>query len=125
MLIRMTMRISLAAGFAASFSAVAGPADAIPALSAAMGAANQLIPRNSSCFGLYTATTRPKVRDLLASRLAFLHSGTNVVEGSCAKNHCTIEIRHAAGEDVSSLRIDFPVANEIAVASRMQCVMTP
>lgn len=106
-------------------AATADPVATQKALSALLAAANDAIPRASSCHGDFGQTGQARVKDLLAMRMAYLYAGTNVVEGSCQKGQCTVSINHAAGEDVASAAISFSVSGGKARASSLQCVITP
>lgn len=117
-----------APAFAAGASAAtaADPVATQKALSALLAAANDTIPKASSCHGDFGQAGKAKVKDLLAMRMAYLYAGTNVIEGSCSKAaQCTVTIRHAAGEDVASAAISFAVGAGKARASSLQCVITP
>lgn len=95
------------------------------ALQALLSASNVTIPRNSSCFANYPGTNKPTIKDLLATRLAYLHRGENVIQGSCKKGHCELIIRHSAGEDVASANIKFSVTRGQVDMRSLNCLMTP
>ena len=99
------------------------------ALTALLAAANDSIPRTSSCHegqGAYGQTGPATVKDFLAMRMAYLYAGSNVVEGRCEQQHkCTVSIRHAAGEDVASASITFAVKAGKAQVATLQCLVTP
>ncbi|RYF46666.1 MAG: hypothetical protein EOO27_38905 [Comamonadaceae bacterium] len=117
---------ALAADTAPGAAAAADPVATQKALGALLAAANDTIPRASSCHGDFGQTGKAKVKDLLAMRMAYLYAGTNVIEGSCSKAaQCTVTIRHAAGEDVASAAISFAVSAGKARVSSLQCVITP
>lgn len=111
---------------AAPAAAEANPVATQKALGSLLAAANDAIPRTSSCHGDYGQAGKARVKDLLAMRLAYLYAGTNVIEGSCnAAQQCTVAIQHAAGEDVASATITFTASGGKARASTLQCVVTP
>ena len=120
---------ALAAPALAADATPAAPADPVAtqkALSALLAAANDTIPRASSCHGDFGQTGKAKIKDLLAMRMAYLYAGTNVIEGNCSKAaQCTVTINHAAGEDVASAAISFTVSGGKARSSSLQCVITP
>lgn len=99
------------------------------ALTALLAAANDSIPRTSSCHegqGAYGQTGPATVKDLLAMRMAYLYAGSNVIEGQCDQaRQCTVSIRHAAGEDVASASITFAVKAGKAQVATLQCLITP
>ena len=95
-----------------------------------LAAANEAIPAGSSCAGEYGQRGRPRLRDLLSMRLAYLHRGANVITGSCQGSNtrtrrCQVTISHSFEEVVSSASIEF-VARYGKVSMRsLSCVMTP
>ena len=99
------------------------------ALTALLAAANDPIPRTSSCHegqGAYGQTGPATVKDFLAMRMAYLYAGSNVVEGRFEQaQQCTVSIRHAAGEDVASVVIFFKLRDGKARSSSLRCVITP
>ncbi|HEY9097264.1 MAG TPA: hypothetical protein VIN38_00190 [Thiobacillus sp.] len=101
------------------------PNDTAAALQALLAASNQTIPESSTCHGTYFPGRQATVKDLVAVQLAYLQSGDNVISGSCTKQKCSLEIRHANGEDVSYASIAFDVRNGAACASTLACVITP
>lgn len=110
---------------AAPASAEKGPESAAVAIRALLAVTDQPIARGSSCFANYGQRDLPRVKDMLASRLAYLHSGDNAVLGECRGSRCEIEIRHSAGEDVASARISFTQRRGRADVRSLQCLMTP
>lgn len=98
------------------------------ALTALLAAANDPIPRSSSCHeghGAYGQPGPATVKDLLAMRMAYLYAGSNVIEGHCEQaQQCTVSIRHAAGEDVASASITFAVKTGKAQVATLRCVIT-
>lgn len=64
-------------------SAPADPEQTRAPLALLLAAANEAIPAGSSCAGEYGQRGRPRLRDLLSMRLAYLHRGANVITGSC------------------------------------------
>jgi hypothetical protein len=115
---------SMASLFSYDTSA-ADPEQTAEALMPLLRSVDQVIPKASSCFGHYGQRGRPRIRDLIGSRLAYLHDGSNVVVGACNAPHCHVEIRHAAGEDVAAAHISFVVRNGKIAPSTLECVMTP
>ena len=123
-------RVLVSALFAAHILASAAPEAPDPdrtiePLRLLLESASLAIPRKSTCFGNYGQRGSPRIRDLLGSRLAYLHSGQNVISGSCNLKHCELEIRHSAGEDVASATISFEVGNGIPSIRNLSCVITP
>ena len=119
-----------AVGAVCTHSARAASSNADPvatqkALSALLAASNDLIPRSSSCHGDFGQPGKAKVKDLVAMRLAYLYTGSNVIEGSCTPKECSLSITHAAGEDVAAATITFALSGSKARASSLQCVITP
>ncbi|RZJ49140.1 MAG: hypothetical protein EON49_27350 [Acidovorax sp.] len=112
--------------FAQSPGGQADPIATHQALNALLAAANDTIPAKvSTCQGHDAHTRALKVRDLLAMRLAYLHTGQNIIAGSCMGMQCHVSITHAAGEDVASAVVHFRVHKGRAVASTLRCEITP
>ena len=86
---------------------------------------SQVIPKRSTCFGQYGQRGDPRVRDLLASRLAYFHNGQNLISGTCTAKRCELDIRHSAGEDVASATISFEVRHGVINVGTLSCIMTP
>ena len=86
---------------------------------------SQLIPKKSTCFGHYGQRGDPRIQDLLASRLAYLHNGQNVISGTCTAKRCELEIRHSAGEDIASATISFKFRHGVINSRTLSCVLTP
>jgi hypothetical protein len=110
------------------FSAEEHSADPIAtrkALAALLASSNAAIPNMSTCGGNYGESGQPTIKDMLAMQLAYLYAGDNTIEGKCASNSCLITIRHAAGEDVSSVTIEFGVQKGRANPATLRCVITP
>lgn len=95
------------------------------ALRALLAASNQIIPKTSSCYGTYFAGKPATVKDLVSVQLANLRAGENVISGSCIKSKCSLEIRHANGEDVSYASISFVIQDGAARTPSLACVITP
>ncbi len=112
-----------AAGNAAADSG--HPNETALAFRALLASSNQSIPKSSTCHGTYFSGRQATVKDLIAVQLAYLQSGENVISGSCTKQKCSLEIRHANGEDMSYASIAFDVRNGAAWASTLACVITP
>ncbi len=115
----------LSAGVHAKDTAEADPAETEKALNILLGHADQAIPESSSCYGHYAETDKPAIRNLLATSLAYLYNGDNVIVGACAENNCTVKIMHDAGEDVSSTTIRFTLTEGRIDAASLQCIITP
>lgn len=101
------------------------PFETEKALNLLLSHADQAIPENSSCYGHYLGTDAPAIHDLLATTLAYLYNGSNVIMGACVGDKCTIRITHEAGEDVSSTTIHFSVDKGRLDAASLQCLITP
>lgn len=86
---------------------------------------DQVIPKSSSCYEHYAGTDNPTIRNLLATSLAYLYNGNNVVAGFCTKGNCTVKITHDAGEDVSSTTVFFSLREGRIDAASLRCVITP
>jgi hypothetical protein len=98
-----------APSFAQSPGGQADPTATHRALNALLAAANDTIPaKASTCQGHDAHTRALKVKDLLALRLAYLHTGQNIIAGSCMDMQCHVSITHAAGEDVASAVVHRP-----------------
>ncbi len=123
-------RCAVAAGLLAGVSATAAANAAdreqtLEPLRHLLQAASRPIPPASSCQGQHGQQGAPRLRDLLASRLAYLHRGDNAITGACTSQRCELEIRHAAGEDVASAVISFEVEGGVLNLRSLRCVMTP
>jgi hypothetical protein len=94
-------------------------------LGALFAAANDVIPRASSCHGDFRHSGKAKLKDLPAMRMAYLYQGSNVIEGSCNSAQCTMSITHSAGEDAAGTVITFAVSGGKARPASLQCVITP
>lgn len=101
------------------------PNDTAAALRTLLAASNQAIPKSSTCHGTYFPGRLATVKDLVAIQLAYLQSGANVISGACTEQTCSLEIRHANGEDVSYASISFHARDGVACASTLACVITP
>lgn len=121
--------VAAAASWAQTAETPGNPEATRKALTALLAAANDPIPRTSSCHegqGAYGQTGPATVKDLLAMRMAYLYAGSNVIEGHCEQSQqCTVSIRHAAGEDVASVSITFAVKAGKAQATTLRCLITP
>ena len=121
--------VAAAASWAQTAETPGNPEATRKALTALLAAANDPIPRTSSCHeghGVYGQSGPATVKDLLAMRMAYLYAGSNVIEGHCEQSQqCTVSIRHAAGEDVASVSITFAVKAGKAQATTLRCLITP
>lgn len=121
--------VAAAASWAQTAETPGNPEATRKALTALLAAANDPIPRTSSCHegqGAYGQTGPATVKDLLSMRMAYLYAGSNVIEGHCEQSQqCTVSIRHAAGEDVASVSITFAVKAGKAQATTLRCLITP
>lgn len=106
-------------------AAAPDPTAAATAWRALLASANARIPADSSCHGDYGTGATPTVGDLLASQLAYMHRGRNRIEGQCRRAQCKLTLARAAGEDVSSITIEFRTARGRAVPASLSCLMTP
>jgi hypothetical protein len=96
------------------------------ALGVLLSASRNPLKAGTSCYGVYNFGRVPVVGDLVATQLASLDRGENVVTGSCgADGACTITIRHAFKEDVSSAIIRFRARNGRVVMNTLACIITP
>jgi hypothetical protein len=105
----------------------ADPAATREALAALLVASNDAIPSRSSCAGSYGQAGRATVKDLLSVQFASLYRGENVVDGRCERDggRCTLTIRHANGDDLSSARISFTARHGKAQVASLACIITP
>jgi hypothetical protein len=87
--------------------------------------ANEPIPEASTCRGDYGEPEPQRIAYMLATQFSNLDVGKNSVRGSCDKESCRLSVRHAYGEDVSSLELTIKVVDGKAVASSIHCGMTP
>lgn len=94
------------------------PVETRRALIALLAAANDPIPRTSLCHEIYGRRGSTTVKELLAMRMAYPYDGSNVIEGHCQQAHCTVTVRHAAGEDVASAILQFAVKRGKAQVDR-------
>lgn len=121
--------VAAAASWAQTAKTPGNPEATRKALTALLAAANDPIPRTSSCHeghGVYGQPGPATVKDLLAMRMAYLYAGSNVIEGQCKQaRQCTVSIRHTAGEDVASASITFAVKAGKAQVATLQCLITP
>ena len=106
-------------------SDAADPEKTIEPLRYLLRSPSQAIPKKSTCFGQYGQRGDPRIRDLLASRLAYLHNGENAISGTCTAKRCELEIRHSEGEDVASATISFEVRQGVIYVQSLSCVLTP
>lgn len=95
------------------------------ALAVLLASSNAAIPNTSTCTGDYGQRGQPTIKDLLAMQLAYLYAGENTIEGKCASGSCSITIKHAAGEDVSSATIEFGIRKGSANPGTLRCIITP
>lgn len=95
------------------------------ALTFLFSASNEFIPKSSSCHGSYGQQGKVTVKDLLSMQMAYLYSGENIIQGTCAANQCKVEITHVAGEDVSSAIIKFKIEQGKVDIATLQCTITP
>lgn len=95
------------------------------ALAALLASSNAVISNTSTCNGDYGQRGQPTIKDMLATQLAYLYTGENIIEGKCASGFCSITIRHAAGEDISSATIEFSVRKGNADPATLRCIITP
>lgn len=122
----VALQVGGAASWAQTASTPDNPETTRKALTALLAAANDPIPRSSSCSGAYGQPGPATVKNLLAMRMAYLYAGSNVIEGHCEHSQqCTVSIRHAAGEDVASVVIFFKLRDGKARSSSLRCVITP
>jgi hypothetical protein len=103
----------------------ADPLETQAAWRALFAASEDPIKPGSSCDGAYGQEGPPRVGDLLAMRLSFLYHGKNSIVGKCRGQTCSLSIRHAYDEDVSSTDIRFQVRDSKALAETLECVMSP
>lgn len=125
MLFSVALQVVATVSWAQTASTPANPEATHKALTALFAAANDPIPRSSSCHEGYGQPGPATVKDLLATRMAYLHAGSNVIEGRCEQARCMVSITHAAGEDVASAVIFFALRNGKARSSSLRCVITP
>lgn len=95
------------------------------ALNALLAQSNAMIAKSSTCHADFGQKGPARVKDLLAMRLAYLHSGENRIQGQCNAQRCSLTISHAAGEDVASATLDFALVRGRANVASLQCVSTP
>jgi|SRR5580658_4850746 hypothetical protein len=119
--------IVLAASLAQAAPAkkTADPLETQAAWRALFAVSEDPIKPGSSCDGPYGQEGPPRVGDLLAMRLSFLYHGKNSIVGKCRGQTCSLSIRHAYDEDVSSTDIRFQVRDSKALAETLECVMSP
>ena len=101
------------------------PAATGEAVQLLLSMANDIIPRQSSCFGDYGQAGRARVRHLLATQLAYLYAGDNAIRGECQRDACEVTINHARGEDVSSATVSFTLRQGKPSPVSLHCVITP
>lgn len=117
------------AAHAAEDAAKAEPRSAQSAWTALLGMADKPLPRATGCHGDYGQPghgRRPRVKDLLASQLAYMGAGQNTLSGHCAANRCEVQLQRRNGEDVSSATLNFELLRDGRADPRsLRCVMTP
>lgn len=101
------------------------PAATGEAVQLLLSMANEVIPRQSTCFGDYGQVGRARVRHLLATQLAYLYAGDNAINGGCRKDACEVIIAHVRGEDVSSAAVSFALRHGKPSLASLHCVITP
>lgn len=101
------------------------PAATGEAVQLLLSMANDIIPRQSSCFGDYGQAGRGRVRHLLATQFAYLYAGDNAIRGGCREGTCEVIINHARGEDVSSATVSFTLRQGKPSPASLHCVITP
>ena len=110
-------------------AAKADPRSAQSAWTALLGMTDAALPRDTGCHGDYGQrghARRPRVRDLLASQLAYMSAGQNTLSGHCAANRCEVQLQRRNGEDVSSAMLNFELLRDGRADPRsLRCVMTP
>ena len=86
--------VAAAASWAQTANTPGSPEATRKALTVLLAAANDPIPRTSSCHegqGTYGQTGPATVKDLLAMRMAYLYADSNVIEGHCEQSQqCTL-----------------------------------
>lgn len=116
-------------GHAGEDAAKAEPWSAQSAWTALLGIADAPLPRATGCHGDYGQRghgRRPRVKDLLASQLAYMSAGQNTLSGHCAANRCEVQLQRRNGEDVSSATLNFERLRDGRADPRsLRCVMTP
>lgn len=110
-------------------AAKADPQSAQFAWTALLGIADAALPSGTGCHGDYGQPghgRRPRVKDLLASQLAYMSAGQNTLSGHCAANRCEVQLQRRNGEDVSSATLNFErLRSGRADPRSLRCVMTP
>ena len=110
-------------------AASADPRFAQSAWTALLGITDAALPRGTGCHGDYGQRGHarpPRVKDLLASQLAYMSAGQNTLSGHCAANRCEVQLQRRNGEDVSSATLTFDLLrNGRADPRSLRCVMTP
>lgn len=116
------------AAWAAEGAPKADPQAAQSAWSALLGMADTPLRRGSGCEGDYGQPPgqRARLRDLLASQLAYMAEGQNMLTGRCAASQCELVLQRRNGEDVSSATISFKLLRHGQGAPHsLRCLMTP
>ena len=110
-------------------AAKADPRSAQSAWTALLGITDAALPHGTGCHGDYGQrghARRPRVKDLLASQLAYMSAGQNTLSGHCAANRCEVQLQRHNGEDVSSATLNFALLRDGRADPRsLRCVMTP
>ena len=101
------------------------PAATGEAVQLLLSMANEVIPRQSTCFGDYGQAGRARVRHLVATQLAYLYAGDNAIRGGCRAGGCEVIIDHARGEDVASATVSFALRRGKPSPASLHCVITP
>ncbi|RUS66543.1 hypothetical protein CUZ56_01823 [Saezia sanguinis] len=101
------------------------PLQTEPALNILLRHTDMVIPPASSCYGHYADVSQPTLGNLLATQLAYLYKGDNIIAGACLQEKCRIHITHAAGEDLFSTTIYFAVEQGTINPASLHCLMTP
>jgi hypothetical protein len=104
------------------------PDRTLPVLKALLDSSDQLIPAGSSCDGKYGNQGPARISDLLATQLAYLYRGKNVIKGACRGSgdpRCSVTISHAFGEDVSSAVLSFNLKDGKVQVETLSCILTP
>lgn len=121
-----TWLLTMAIGSAwAADAATTDPQASQAAWRALLGLSENVLPRGSGCEGDYGQTSRARVKDLLASQLAYMGTGHNALTGRCEAGHCEVQLSRRNGEDVSSAALRFRLQRGRAELRSLRCVMTP
>lgn len=110
-------------------AAKADPRSAQFAWTALLGITDAALPRDTGCQGDHGQpghAGRPRVKDLLASQLAYMSAGQNTLSGHCTATRCEVQLQRRNGEDVSSATLNFKLLRDGRADPRsLRCVMTP